>query len=110
MKLNVVERLMSIQLLNDYKEGNFITFKIIKGLRQKLFINEEEANEFEMKVVDNRYTWNAKGAEPKEIELSEGEISLLKEPLVKMNKENKLIADYVILYELFVASEQEQKT
>lgn len=108
MKLNVVERLMGIQLLNEYKEGNFITFKTIKGLRQKLYITEEESKEFEMKVVDNRYTWNAKGAEPKEIELSEGEISLITEPLVKMNKENKLTQDYVVLYELFIA--QEQKT
>lgn len=106
MELNLLERLMSIQALAEYKEGNFITFKTIASLRNKLFITEAEAKRCEVRIESGRYIWNnAEGSKAVEIEITEAEHKLLKEQLEKMDKANKLTPDYLSLYELIVGNE-----
>lgn len=102
MKLTVLERLMSIQVLSEYKEGNFITFKTIKELRAKLFPDEEEVKKFDLCIKENKYFWNSYGNEPVDLNLTEGEIKLLKDKLEELNAQNKLVEDYYSLYELII--------
>jgi membrane-bound inhibitor of C-type lysozyme len=78
MKLNVLERLMGLQVLDSYKEGNFITLKTLTSLKNKLLTSEEEVTEFGLKIEGNNYSWNAKGNESVEIEITEGEEKLIK--------------------------------
>jgi hypothetical protein len=102
MKLNMLERIMAISAISEYKEGNFITFKTISSLRNKLFVTEEEQKEFELRIEDGRYLWNNKGQESIEIELTEGEINLIKEQLKKINDSDRLTEQHYSLYEKVV--------
>jgi hypothetical protein len=102
MKLNMLERIMGISIISEYKEGNFITFKTIEGLKRKLFVTEDETKEFELRIEDNRYLWNTKGQEPVEIELTDGEVKLIKDQLLKLDKDDKLNEQHISLYEKFV--------
>jgi hypothetical protein len=102
MKLNLLERIIGVNVLGEYKEGNFITFKMIKSLKSKLLVNEKEIEEFNLKLEDGRYTWNLKGNEEVEIEITAGEKVLIKDLLVKLDGENKLNENSVSLYEKFV--------
>lgn len=102
MKLNLLERILGISLVSEYKEGNFMTFKIIDSLKKKLLVTEDEIKEFELRVEDNKYLWNTKGQEFREIALTEGEIKLIKDQLIKLDKDDKLNEQHVSLYEKFV--------
>lgn len=110
MKLNCLERISSFALLANYKEGDFATFKTLKGLRTKLSISEKENKEFEMKVVklpDGRenYTWGVKGNEGKDLKLTEGEEKLIVDKLFELNESKKLTEEYYALYEKFIEKE-----
>jgi hypothetical protein len=102
MKLNMLERIMGMSVISEYKEGNFITFKTIANLKSKLLVTEGEEKEFELRIEDNRYLWNAKGQESIEIELTDGEKKLIKDQLMKFDKDNKLTEQHLSLYEKFV--------
>jgi hypothetical protein len=102
MKLNILERIIGLAVIAEYKEGNFITFKLIEGLRSKLFVTEDESKEFELRIEKDSYFWNVKGNEPKEIEITEGETKLIKDQLIKLDKEDKLTSQHISLYEKFV--------
>jgi hypothetical protein len=103
MKLDVLERIGAIQLLSDYKQGDFITAKTLGGLRNKLFINEEEEKKYELKIVNGKYHWNELGNESTEIVLTEGETKLITDKLIQFDKEKRLlIPQHESLYEKFV--------
>jgi hypothetical protein len=102
MKLNMLERIMGVNIISDYKEGNFITFKTITSLKSKLLVNEEEIKEFDLRIENDRYVWNEKGRESVEIELTPGEIDLIKDRLIKLNSADKLKEEHYSLYEKFI--------
>jgi hypothetical protein len=102
MKLNMLERIMGINVISDYKEGNFITFKTIASLKSKLLVNEEEIKEFDLRIEDDRYVWNERGREAVEVGLTLGEIDLIRDRLIKLNEADKLKEEHYSLYEKFV--------
>ena len=102
MKLNCFERVVAINLLDEYKEGNFVTFNMIKDLQRKLHTSEKENEEFDLKQEGLKITWNEKGNIPKEILMSAKEMGLFQSILIKLNGQEKLTKDFVPLYEKFV--------
>jgi hypothetical protein len=102
MKLNVLERIVGLEVIDEYKEGNFITFKLIAKLRLKLAVSEEEEKLFDLRVEDGKYLWNAKGQEATELELTDGETKLIKDQLAKIDEENRLCERHLSLYEKFI--------
>ena len=102
MKLNIFERIYALSIIDSYREGNFITYKMIKNLRSKLLVTEEESKEFDLKLDDDKYTWNEKGSEYRDIDITEGENKLMKDQLVKLDKSDKLLPQHISLYEKFV--------
>ena len=102
MRLNILERIIGINILSNYKEGNFITLKTIDNLRTKLLVSEKEVEKYELKTDGNKYTWNDKGSDPAEIDLSDGEQKILRDQLIKLNEENKLTPQHISLYEKIV--------
>jgi hypothetical protein len=99
MQLNCLERIVTLQLLANYKEGSFLTFKTLAELRSKLGFTEEEITNFELKETDGNYTWNLKGSETTKIEISESEQKLIKTQLEILDKEEKLTPIHLSLYE-----------
>jgi len=102
MKLNILERLMGLSVLIEYKEGNFITFKTIAGLKLKLTVNEQEVKDFNIRIENEKYVWNSKGNEYIEFDITDGEKNLIKDLLVKMDENNKLTENHYSIYEKFV--------
>ena len=101
MKLNVMERLTTLGILP--KEGNFTTLKVLRDLQMKLSFTEEEFKEFEVKQEGDQIRWNPQtGNEEKEIEIGEKATDLIINSLKELDKENKLGAQHMSLYEKFV--------
>ncbi len=99
MKLNVSERLTLVNVVPE--KGNFETMKIIETLKDKLYPNEKEAKEFEIKTTGNQVSWNAKGAKEVEIKFTEGEHGLLKEALDKLDEKSELTFQHYSVYKKF---------
>jgi len=105
MKLNVLERIMVLNIIAEYREGNIATFRMITAIKSKLPLTEEEIKEFDFKTEEGNFKWNDKGKEFKEFEFTEGETKLIKEQLEKLNKVDKLTLNHFSLYYKFVEPE-----
>jgi hypothetical protein len=102
MRLTVLERIVLLGVLPG--EGNFITLKIVRQLREALSFTEEELKDLSLQQVGEQVTWNAAAADPEGTEISIGEkaTDLIVESLKKLNEENKLTQQHFSLYEKFV--------
>lgn len=106
MKLNVLDRMMILNVIETYKEGNFATFKSIKDLKLKLYLSEEEEKEFEFKNEGGMYKWNDKGSLGIEIEITEKQIQLIKDQLLVLDKSNKLTKNHISIYDKFIEAKE----
>ena len=101
MKLTVFERLILLNILP--KEGNFVTLKIVRKLREDLSFNEKEIKELDLKVDDKgNATWNPAKDKGKEIEIGGQANKIIVEALEKLNKDNKLTESHLSVYEKFI--------
>ena len=101
MKLNVLERVLSLGILP--KESNFVTLRIVSDLQKELSLTEKEIKDFEIEQVPNAgYKWNEKGKEEKEIKIGEKAADIIKETLLKLNEDKKLNQQFITLYDKFV--------
>ncbi len=102
MKLNLLERLTLLKILP--KENSFLTLKVVRGLTEKLGVEEKEFKEFGI-IQDKKtgqITWNEKGTKEKEFEIGEKENDIIIESLKGLDKEKKLVTEHLTLYEKFV--------
>lgn len=101
MKLNVLERLSILPLLPQ--EGNYLTLKVVRQTQDVLGISSDEFKDFEIhQSEDGSLRWNAKGAEEKDVDVSEKAAEIIKEALEKLNNDGKLKANHFTIYEKFV--------
>ena len=100
MKLNAAERIHVLGLLPA--EGNFLTLKILKDLKEVLGFSEKDYKEMEIKQVGDQVMWNTKGTEEREIPIGEKATEMIVEALKKLDKEGKLTMNTFSLYEKFI--------
>src|SRR4030042_2235 len=105
MKLSVLERILLLGLLP--KEGNILTVRLIRTLREKIEFKEEEIKLFEIKTVssttgDALITWNKKAETEVEIDITTLEKTIIVEQLKDVNDKKKLTPDHISLYEKFL--------
>jgi len=100
MKLNVFERLMLIPILPA--EGDFVTLKIVKDLKDVVALSEADFDEFEIKQKGEQVSWNLKGNEEREIVIGEKATDIVIDSLKKLDKEKKLTERHFTLYEKFI--------
>ena len=98
MKLAVIERIELMKILP--KEGNYITFKILIGLKSALSFNEKEFKEFGMIEKDGLIHWNK--SVNKEIEIGDKAKEIIITALQEIEKAGKLTESTYLLYEKFV--------
>ena len=98
MKLNVVERILLLQILP--KEGSYVTFKILADLKGLLAFNEKEIKEYGVIEKEGRITWKKTG--DKEINFGEKVTEIVKDALKKLDEAGKINADNISLYEKFI--------
>jgi len=103
MELSIKERLMALGALPA--EGDYSTLKILNQLRLSLSFSEKEVADWgiESDLEDNRTTWTTD--EVVEIPIGEKATDIIVSSLKKLNKEKKLNADMLTLYEKFIPSD-----
>ena len=88
------------------KEGNFVTLRIMRKLREGLSFSEEEIAQYKFKSEDGKMTWTANGTS-KPIEIGTQAKILVQDALKALDKEQKLTEDHLSVYEKFVEKDKE---
>ena len=104
MKLDVRERLVLLSVLPQ--EGNFITLKVVRKLREGLSFSEEELKQYNFVQGEGTVTWDDKVEQSKEIEIGEKAMDIIKEALKKLNEDKKLKDEHFSIYEKFIEGGQ----
>ena len=99
MKLNVQERLILSKIVPE--KGNFETMNTVEKLREVLFLSEEEVEEFALKQTDTAITWNEKGSEGKEVDLSIKGSALLVKTLEELDEKEELSSQHYAIFKRF---------
>jgi len=104
-ELSVLERLVLLSILP--KEGNFVTLKLLRKLRENLSFDEGEIKELNFAQDGDQVRWNEKANITKQISIGEKMTDLVCEALKKLDDEKKLREDHFSLYEKFVENKQD---
>jgi hypothetical protein len=90
MKLFIAERVALLNILP--KEGSFLTYKAVQGLKDQLSASDEETSELGIKTDEAGHMfWNSTLDKGKEIEISETANNIIIEGLRKFNPEDENI-------------------
>ena len=105
MKLSILERILIQGLLPQ--ETNYVNFKVLNVLRSELSFSEDEIKNYNIKdnfdvTGKNTITWDDKEEVQKEVNVGEKAWEIIREALVKLDKDKKLTTQTVSLYEKFV--------
>lgn len=100
MNMSVLERLVALSILP--KEGDFATLKILTNLRLSLSFTEEEIKKWE--ITADPKTGRTSWREDAEAEIPVGEkaTDIIVGALKKLDREKKLPAEAMSLYEKFI--------
>lgn len=101
MKFNLLEKIMISNILPA--EGNIKTLMIIKDIKKKVELTQDDYKEYDINVMPNgTIRWSEKGSLAEfEIEFTELETIEIKLALQKLDKEKKLSIDHLSLVNLF---------
>ena len=102
VKLSCMERIAILDLLQMYKEGNFITFKTLKELGLRIGFTSDEIIRFSLQQTGGATTWNELGKIPKEFPLNEMEVKLIRDQLLALDGASRLTQLHTSVYEMFV--------
>ena len=103
MKLNVRDRVILLSVLP--REGDILSLKILRKLREDLSFSEDEQRLFEFKqdLERGQVSWDPKCTDAeKEVMIGVRGLEIVKEALEELNKQKKLHVDMLELYEKFV--------
>ncbi len=100
MLLTVQERMVLPSLLPV--EGNFLTLKILRELREALSFNEAEMKEFGVEQEGTQVRWDAAKAKEKDITIGDTMKGVVVTALKKLDSDGKLRNEHLTLFEKFV--------
>ena len=100
MNLSVKERLILLSILPQ--EGNFITLKVVRKLREALSFSEEEIKKYKFVQSGSQVTWDNTIEQGKEIEIGEKATDIITETLKKLDEQKKLKDEYFSVCEKFI--------
>ena len=103
MKLTIIERIQLQGLLPN--EGDIITLRIVNDLKKELSFSEEEikSGEIMSDPETNQVRWNPEKDTNKNVKLGDAALGLITDALKKLDKEKKLTAAHIPLWDKFVA-------
>jgi len=99
MILNVLDRVTLLGVLPE--QGDFVTLKIVRQLRESLSFTEEELRDLEIKQTDGRIFWNSGADHGKDIQVGEKATDIIVASLKQLNDQKKLTQQHYDLYEKF---------
>lgn len=107
MKLTIAERIILGSILPS--EGNFITLKIVRQLREALSFSEEEISKLKFEQDGNMVKWDTVAeAEIGVVDIPIGEkaMSIIVDRLLELDKQGRLTEPMVGVFERFVGSSE----
>ena len=103
-EMTVLERLVLLSVLP--KEGDFVTLKLVRKLRENLSFDESEIKELNFAQDGDQVRWNEKASIVKRINIGERMSILIYEALKKLDDEKKLREEHFSLYEKFIENKK----
>lgn len=100
MILTVAERVSLLGILPE--QGDFVTLKIVRKLREELSFSEEEIKILNLVSQDGQVRWEGEKDPNKDVQIGEKATDVIVEVLKKLNNDKKLIQQQYSLYEKFV--------
>lgn len=100
MNLKVLDRVTLLSILPE--QGDFVTLKIVRRLREALAFEEYEIKQLDIQQENGQIKWNPAADQGKEIEIGEKANDIVIECLKKLDKEQKLTNQHFDLYDAFV--------
>lgn len=97
MELNVKERILLLNALPQ--TGSLTEMRASKALSKSLIISETEKEEFELVEEGGTIKWNAKGEENTYFDLSDAEINVIKDIVMKWDTERLITIHNIELAE-----------
>lgn len=95
-KLRILDRVILAQVLP--KKSSLTEQVICKGIREKVLFNPKELITYDMKVIDEILTWDAKKEEIKEVDFDHAEMVLLQAIIKKMDEKEEITPDHVGIF------------
>ena len=99
MLLSVGERLVLLSVLPV--EGNFLTLKLMRELKENLSFTEDEHKYYNFKQAEGKVEWDNDNQE-KEIPIGEKATDIVVDALKKLDEQKKLHMEHYSLYEKFI--------
>lgn len=100
MRLTVAERIVLLGILP--REGNYLTLKIVRKLRESLSFTEEEHQKYRLRQEEGRILWDVAVEQEAEVPIGEKASDIVVEALKRLDKEGKLTDQDFTLYEKFI--------
>jgi len=101
MELSILERIVLQGLLPQ--ESDFVTFRIIRELKNELSFTEDEFKKFKITQDNSQIKWNSEGQKHlKKVEIGEKATSIIVDAFKKLNEAGKINEDNYLLYEKFI--------
>ena len=100
MVLTVLERLLILGLLPG--EGGIVEMRFKKVIGEKIGLTSDEIVRYEVKEDGANVRWNNEVEQTSSIELNEAEVGMIRDSLVKLDREKKLNDGHITLYDKFV--------
>lgn len=102
MKLSPMERLTLLSILP--KEGNFLTLKIVRKLREDLSFDEKEHQILKFEQEAGMIKWDTKNDFQKDVNIGEKTFETIANVLKSLDESNKLTEQHFGIYERFVVN------
>lgn len=108
-ELSIVDRIVLGQLLGNLAgPGNYLYFKELRKLQEKVAFTEAEAKELDLNVSENKVTWSVEKASTKlEVDIGDKILGQIVDTLKGLDKAEKLMPEHLSVYEKFVGEESE---
>ena len=102
VKLNVGDRVSLLKIIPFPKEGGRLAFKLIDDFIAAISFSEKDFKDFKIKEEKGQISWGA--TKDKEIEIGDVILSIIKNSLTQLDKEEKLDRYSYLLYERFITN------
>ncbi len=102
VELSVLERVLLLQVLPA--EGNLLTVRSVKAIRDAVEFGDEEQDRIKMKVIGQQIAWDPKLADEadREVAFSARGLVVIEDALKALETKSALRPEYLTLWDKFV--------
>ncbi len=104
MKLSVSERVHLTDILP--RQGDILTVKVVQTILEKIDFSIEELKKWSVKREDNSIRWDDKVAKDVEIEITNGEETVIVSTLRELSEKKTLSINHLSLWDKFLGKKE----